>query len=331
MRCHVLRTAPSAPIPALARSLAAAAAAALVAACCLALPARGAVVVEAAGISEAGNPVAVRATLAISGGELAIDLENVSPLPSSEPADLLTSFYFDIERGGARPALDYRSAGGQVYEVRRKEADKPVVYTPPATAGGSGSFKPGLGTSDLMATKPGDLTWQFRRLDPAFDPLAGFGLGTVGNSGFDPSNFDPKVVGQNEFGIYAGVDIEPKGNLPGRMLARELVRFRFGLVGDWTEADIGHRFTFGLGTGPDSAIVVSVGEPVSGPAALLGATGLAAIVVARRRRQAARRAGQAGSASATRSGPSPDCGSAASASSGPLTCRPISRDTNTAM
>jgi hypothetical protein len=286
MRSSILRTVVPSLFGATGGSFAAAAVAALMAVGCLALPARGAVVVDAAGTSAAGNPVAFRATLAILGDELAVDLENLSPVPTREPADLLTSFYFDIERGGFRPALEYRSAGGQVYEVRSKAPDMPVIYTPPASAGGTGTVTPGLGTSDLLATKEGDLTWQFRQLDPTFEPLAGFGLGTVGNSELKPANFNPKVVGQNEFAIYRGDDLEPKGNLPGRLLARELVRFRFGLVGDWTESDIGERFTFGLGTSPDSVIVVQVSEPASWTATMLGATGIAGLVTARRRRTA---------------------------------------------
>lgn len=306
MRFPVLRSAPTRPLQAATSSLAAAVLAAIVAAGCLTLPARGALVVEAAGTSRAGNPVAFRATLAILDDELVIDLENISPVPTSEPADVLASFYFDIARGGVRPVLDYRSAGGQVYELRSRAPDVPVVYAPPKTAGGKGTVTPGLGTSDLMATKRGDLTWQFRQFDPAYEPLAGFGLGTVGNSDLDPASFDPKVVGNNEFAIYRGDDIEPKGNLRGRFLAHQLVRFRFGLVGGWTTADVGHQFTFGLGTGPDSVIVVTVDEPATWRSAMLGGPGVAGLVMAWRRRQAARRAGQAGAAaSAGRSGSPP--------------------------
>jgi hypothetical protein len=310
-------------------SFALAAVAALVAGGCLALPARGAIVVEAAGTSAAGNPVAFRATLTILADELAIDLENVSPVATREPADLLASFYFDISRDDKRPRLDARSAGGQVVEVLRNAPDRPVIYTPPTKAGGEGFCEPGFGTSDLLATKRGDLTWQFRQFDPAYEPLAGFGLGTVGNSDLSPANFDPKIVDGNDFAIYRGDDLDPRGNLPGRLLARELVRFRFGLPHGWTEADIGHRFTFGLGTGPDSVIVVHVPEPPAWQAALLGGVALAGCGAIRRQSQAARRAGQAGSADSG-SGSGPPAASASSSAAG-LTCKPISRDTNTAM
>lgn len=316
-------------------SLAWAAAAALLVVGCLALPARGAILVEATGTSAAGNPVAFRATLAITGDELAIDLENISPKPTSEPADVLASFYFDVVRDGVRPILDYRSAAGQVVEVRRNATDRPVIYSPPPTAGGKGSVASGLGLSDLMATKQGDFTWQFRQFDPLYEPLAGFGLGTVGNSTLAPANFDPKVVDGGDFAIYRGDDIEPKGNLPGTYLARELVRFRFGVGEGWSEADIVDRFTFGLGTSPDSMIVVSLPEPAAVAATLLAAAGVIGCGAARRRRQAARRAGQAGRASASASGSGPPAtrgvrSSASSVAVG-LVCRPISRDTNTAM
>jgi hypothetical protein len=311
-------------------SFALAAVAALMAGGCLALPARGAIVVAAAGTSAAGNPVAFRATLTILADELAIDLENVSPVATREPADLLASFYFDISRDGKRPRLDARSAGGQVVEVLRNAPDRPVIYTPPDAAGGKGTVVSGLGESDLLATKRGDLTWQFRQFDPAYEPLAGFGLGTVGNSDLSPANFDPKIVDGNDFAIFRGGDLEPKGNLAGRLLARELVRFRFGLPDGWTEADVGHRFTFGLGTSPDSVIVVVVSEPKSWQTALFGGMALAGYGVSRRGSQAARRAGQA-AAAGSGSGSGPPAASASSSAATGLTCRPISRDTKTAM
>lgn len=311
------------------RSLAAAVAAAVVAAGCLALPAAGGVVFEAAGTSAAGNPVAFRATLSITGDELSIDLENISPVDTSEPADVLASFYFDIERDGKRPELGFRSAVGQVVRVLKGAADEPVIYTPPAVAGGKGSVSEGLGCSDLMATKRGDLTWQFRQLDPTFEPLAGFGLGTVGNSNLKPANFDPQIVGTGDFAIYRGRDIEPKGNLPGRFLAQELVRFTFGGVGGWTAADIVPRVTFGLGTGPDSVICVS--EPAAIPAAVVAAAGLATLVTRGRRPQAARRAGQAERGSTPRGSLGAERASPSAPASATLVCRPISRDTNTAM
>lgn len=311
------------------QSLAAAVAAAVVAAGCLALPAAGGVVFEAAGTSAAGNPVAFRATLAINGDELTLDLENISPVDTSEPADVLASFYFDIAQDGKRPPLGVRSAAGQVYRVLKDKADEPVIYTPPTVAGGKGTVTAGLGGSDLMATKRGDLTWQFRQLDPTYEPLAGFGLGTVGNSDLKPANFDPQIVGTGDFAIARGRDIEPKGNLPGRFLAQELVRFTFGGVEGWSAADIVPRATFGLGTGPDSVICVS--EPAAVPAAVVAAAGLATLGVRGRRPQAARRAGQAcgGPAAGRSSGGAP--ASSAAAGSVPLVCRPISRDTNTAM
>lgn len=316
------------PVP---KSLAAAVAAAVLTVGCLALPAAGGVVFEAAGSSAAGNPVAFRATLTVTGDELTIDLENISPVATSEPADVLASFYFDIAQDGKRPPLGLRSAAGQVYRVLKDKADEPVIYTPPTVAGGKGSVAEGLGTSDLVATKRGDLTWQFRQLDPTYEPLAGFGLGTVGNSNLKPANFDPQIVGTGDFAIYRGSDIDPKGNLPGRFLARELVRFTFGGVDGWQEADIGHRATFGLGTGPDSVLVVHVGEPAALPAAVAAAAGLATLMTRGRRPQAARRADQAGGGSASSHSFGAERPPSAEPGSATLVCRPISRETNTAM
>jgi len=272
------------PVP---RSLAAAAITAVLAAGCLAVTASGGVIIDAEGTSAAGNPVAFRATLSFAADELFLDLENLSPVATSEPADVLASFYFDVARDEARPPLAYRSAAAQVYEVRRNAVDRAIVYQPPAVAGGTPTILQGFGPSDLVATKRGDLTWQFRALDPASQPLAGFGLGTVGNSTLSPSGFDPKIVDQSDFAIYRGADIDPLGNLAGRYLSREAVRFSFTGARGWSEADIAHRFSFGLGTSPDSLIVVSVGEPAgAGGAALLG-TGVMGIVAARRGRRAA--------------------------------------------
>lgn len=232
-------------------------------------PARGAVVVDAAGVSAAGHPVAFRATLAILGDVLTIDLENVSPVATTDPADVLTSFAFDMTRSGARPALALRQAAGQVYRVRNNKPDEPLIYTPPATAGGTGTFTSGFGPSDLVATKAGDLTWQFRRLDPTFDPLAGFSLGTVANLGLDPNSYTEPVVGPIDFGIYAGADAPIRPGLNAAPLVREHARFTLTGVACWKEADIGDRFTFGLGTKPDSLIVVTVSEPSGGGACML--------------------------------------------------------------
>lgn len=318
------------PVP-IRKSLAAAALAAAMVAGSLAVPASATVVVDAAGTSAAGNPVAFRATLEIVGDLLTIDLENLSPVPTRDPADVLGSFYFDIERDGMRPeVVEYLSASGQVVKVL-KGADEPVVYSPPAVAGGVGTVDPGFGLSDLMAVKAGDYTWQFRRLDPTFEPLAAFGLGTVGNSNLAPSNFDPVIVDQNDFTIYRGPDADPRGNLPGRLLVREWVRFGFRIRGGepWGESDIGHRFTFGLGTSPSSTIVTTLPEPGAQPAAIVAVAAAAAGMLARRRgRQAARRTGQVCGPGCTAE---PSESRRVGSSSGTLACRPISRDTNTAM
>ena len=312
------------PVP---RSLAAAAITAVLAAGCLAVTASGGVIIDAEGTSAAGNPVAFRATLSFVADELFLDLENLSPVATSEPADVLASFYFDVVRDEARPPLVLRSVGGQVYRVLKDKPDEPVIYTPPATAGGKGSVVEGLGCSDLLATKRGDLTWMFRQLDPKQGPFTGFGLGTVGNSDLKPANFDSQIVGTGDFAIYRGEDLEPRGSLAGRFLARELVRFTFGGARGWSAADLGPRVTFGLGASPDSVLVVSVGEPAAFPAAAVAAAGVLA-GIGRGRRQAARRTGAAGSGASRGSAPPIVPATAGSVT---LACRPISRETKTAM
>ena len=312
-------------------SLAAAAITAVLAAACLAVSASGGVIIDAAGTSAAGHPVAFRATLSFAGDELFLDLENLSPVATSEPADVLASFYFDVVRDEARPPLVLRSAGGQVYRVLRDKPDEPVIYTPPKEAGGKGTVAEGLGCSDLLATKRGDLTWMLRQLDPKQGPFPGFGLGTVGNSDLKPANFDTQIVGTDDFAIFRGDDLEPRGNLAGRFLTRELVRFTFGGARGWSEADLGPRVTFGLGASPDSVLVVSVVEPAAFPAAALAVAGVLRRI-GRGRRQAARRTGAAGSVVSRAGAESPSAVSPSSASwPAGLACRPINRETNTAM
>lgn len=315
------------------RSLAAAVTTAVLTAGCLALSASGGVIIDAAGTSAAGNSVAFRATLKFAGDELVLDLENVSPVATSDPADVLASFYFDFVRKEARPPLVLRSAVGQVYRVLEGGPDEPVIYTPPAEADGKAILEEGLGCSDLVATKPGDLTWMFRQLDPKQEPLGGFGLGTVGNAKLTSANFDTTIVGADDFAIFRTGDrgdLEPKGSLAGQFLACELVRFTFGGAWGWSEADLGPRVAFGLGENPASVLVVSVSEPVVLPAVAVAVTGVLPFI-GRGRRQAARRAGAAGSV-ASRGGSAavPPMVPATAGSVG-LACRPISRDTNTAM
>lgn len=254
-----------------------------------ALPAQGSVIISGTGrtlVSGNGGPgsvynaVAARATLSITGTTLSLVLENTSPRNTTDPADPLSSFYFDIVRGGARPTLNYLSADGPLFKLLKDKPDEASYYTPPATAGGAGTFTPEAGTSDLRALKAGDGTWQLKSMDAAASPFLGFGIGTVGNSGFPGNGFDTDLVGKGSsminFSIYRGGDIQPNGNLKDAYLLQNSGTFSFAFTDDkpWSEADISLNAVFGFGTDPDGKIVVTP-EPSAYCLALLGAVALA--------------------------------------------------------
>lgn len=223
-------------------------------------PARGAVVFDASGTSRVGNPVAFRATLAISGTTLTVELENRSPVNSVAADDLLTSFYFDIVSGTNRPALVLTSGSGFVWQVRANANDLEYRYIPQTFTQVSGSL------SNLKAVNNGDATWEFRAMNAATSPFLGFGIGTAGNNGLSPNGFTPAIVGPPgngmiNFGIYKGGDIDPTGVLDQKYVVKNKATFWFGGVGGFTEAQIGTDVTFGLGTAPDSTI--SLPEPGS--------------------------------------------------------------------
>jgi len=205
----------------------------------------------ASGTSQKGVDIAFRAELTISGDELTVVLINESPVDTLNPDDTLGSFYFDIVNGAdERPLLNYFSAVGDVYAASKTGPDALVQ----ASAG-------------LMATSPGDGTWQFVTADEMLSPYLAFGLGTVGNSGLAPNNFSGNLVGGVNYAIYAG-EITTQ-NLNGKLLVKEMATFTFtGLIG-FTEADISPQFAFGLGTAPDSLLTP---EPVT--MVLLGLGGL---------------------------------------------------------
>lgn len=253
------------------------------------LPAQGSVIISGTGrtlVSGNGgsgsvyNDVAARATLSITGTMLSLVLENTSPKNTTDPADPLSSFYFDIVRGGARPTLSYLSADGPLFKLLKDEKDQAYRYTPPATAGGSGTFTPGAGTSDLRALKNGDGTWQFKSMDAAASPFLGFGIGTVGNSQFLNNGFDTDLVGKGSsminFSIYRGGDIQPNGSLKDAYLLQNSGTFTFAFTDSqpWSEADISVKAVFGFGTNPDGTIVV-IPEPSAYALAVLGAAALA--------------------------------------------------------
>lgn len=229
----------------------------------LAIPphtAEAAVTFIGAGTSAAGNPVEFRADLAISGDVLTLDLLNTSPVSSQASADVLSSFYFDIINGtNSRPTMNYVAASGNVFLVLNNAPDVAYEYTPPTPPSVVGTYVPGTNPSNLKAVNTGANTWQFRTMNSAFAPLQGFGIGTVGNSGLSPNNFNPFIVDQIDFAIYKNGDISPVGNLDGRFLVKDTATFTFSGLTGFTEADISSVAVFGLGTSPDS--LISVPEP----------------------------------------------------------------------
>ncbi|MCE2727561.1 MAG: hypothetical protein LW698_12405, partial [Planctomycetaceae bacterium] len=80
-------------------------------------------------------------------------------------------------------------------------------------------------------------------------------------------------------------DIDPVGNLAGRLLVRGTASFQFNGLDPSRPVEIVDRFVFGLGTSPDS-IILAVPEPT---AATFVVSGLLAALVTRliRRRPSA--------------------------------------------
>jgi hypothetical protein len=232
---------------------------AVAAVACAPRPAAGGTIIIASGTSRLGHPVQFQADLTITGNDLQIVLENLSPKDTTDADDVLTSFYFDIWNGTDRPTLTYESASGYVYQVNKGlNNDTAVYYTPPMPPVPATDKE-----SNLLAKNPGDATWQFLEMDPAFAPNLGFGIGTVANNGLSPNGFTPAVVGPAgndfiNFGIYRTTDgdIDPNGVLNKKYLVQNRATFHFSGVKGYTQRDIRPNAAFGLGTGPDSIVVV---------------------------------------------------------------------------
>lgn len=254
-------------------------------------------IVSATGISAAGRPVSFAAALTFAGDELTIVLSNVSQVESKAAADVLSSFYFDIRRGSERPPLVLDEAGGFVFRVLAGQPDQPEYYTPQTFVNEAGLL------SDLRARDRGDATWLFREMDADHDPFLGFGLGTVGNSGLVPNTFNPDIVGPPgkemiNFSIFAGTDLDPVGVLDGAHLVHQEIAFRFTGAAGYGERDVVDLFAFGMGTGPDSLITVSLPEP--GGLALSGIGMLTLALGFARRRACPRREAMWGNAAAAK-------------------------------
>jgi len=194
------------------------------------------VVFEVAGLSAKGVQVSFEADMTIAGDELTIVLTNTSPVDSLNPDDILTSFYFDIIKDGARPTLTYSSALAELFTINQSGPDTPYN---------------GAGLDDIKGLSPGGLAWIFRTMDVAFDPWLGFGIGTVGNNNLTPNNF-PGMDGI-ETGIYIGDDLST-ANLKNKLLVKETATFKFTGLAGYAETDIAPLVAFGLGTAPDSVM-----------------------------------------------------------------------------
>ena len=231
-------------------------------------------VVPATGTSAEGRPVEFAASLTFAEDVLIVRLANVSPVDSKAAADVLTSFYFDIRRGSDRPPLVLDTAEGFVFRVHAGKPDQPEYYTPQTFTQEAGRV------SNLVARAKGDASWLFREMDPHQNPFLGFGMGTVGNSGLDPNSFNPHIVGPPgkqmiNFAIFAGIDIDPVGVLDNTHLVHREIEFRFTGAAGYGEKYIVDLFAFGMGTGPDSLITVSMPEPY-GP--VMAAGGILALI-----------------------------------------------------
>jgi hypothetical protein len=84
------------------------------------------------------------------------------------------------------------------------------------------------------------------------------------------------------FAIFAGTDIDPVGVLDGTHLVHREIKFRFTGAAGYRESDVVDLYSFGMGTGPDSLITISLPEP--GGLALAGLGMLSLLLAVARRR-----------------------------------------------
>lgn len=97
----------------------------------------------------------------MAGYNLTIPLDNTSPRGSTDAADVLTSFYFDILNGTSRPTLTYTGVSGY---TEANIVDK-VVFGLGTTPDASFTVSvPEPGTCALLATVAAALVaWRSRR------------------------------------------------------------------------------------------------------------------------------------------------------------------------
>lgn len=228
-----------------------------------------ATVVTISGSQGGTNPVSAEATFVTSGTTMTLTLRNTSATPTTIfPAQVLTSFYFDmLTGGGTRPALTITSATGNVFKlIGGGTAAAPYIYVPPSSPGGPSYTPytaPPLQASNILVSGVGDDSWMFRtNLDLTATPNTYYGLGTVGNGVFAPNGFPDPYVDQISFGIFAGDGSDPRGDLKVRLpyLVKDSATFTFTSDTDLTNFQFNDPYVWGFGTGPDQTIVI-VPEP----------------------------------------------------------------------
>lgn len=242
-------------------------------------------------------PVSASADFLASGTTLTLTLRNTSTTPTVHPAQVLTSFYFDLfvngTSGTTRPTLTYQTGSGNVFKLMGSgSTDVPYLYTPPTTSPTAFTPLASPAPSNIKSSNPFDYSWYYRGdLDESLLPNTKYGIGTVGNSGtdgFSPNDFPYPYVDQIDFGIYTG-DADPQGNLANLLpyLVKDSGTFTFTSNVDLTNAIFPDPYVFGFGTDPDQYITV-LPEPAG--LAAIGA-GLVAAITWRGRRRSGTRGG----------------------------------------
>lgn len=197
----------------------------------LAGPAQATVVYTSAFTSATtGKIVAVEAGMAISGDLLTITLSNNSPTTSSDPADVLSGFFFDL---AGRPTLSYVSAVGTVANL----GTNPNTLSP---------------DTDIKAVAKGDKGWAFvGTFDNTNAWKASYGLGTAGFSkGAD--SFSGTIVGGLDYSIDSGTDVSARNLIRKSPLVYHSATFTLAGVSGLSDSAILSGVTFAFGTAPDA-------------------------------------------------------------------------------
>jgi len=152
---------------------------------------------------------------------------------------------------------------GDVYATDMNNPDTIADGSDGGTPGGNAALRgvDGFVLEDLNGGSPPPEkldAWQFLAMDETFNPFLGFGMGTVGNSVLNEpgseNEFNGSLVNGLDLSLYTG-DVNTS-NLSGSKLVKDTLTFTFSGVNGFTEDDISETALFGLGTAPDSEILV---------------------------------------------------------------------------